>query len=122
MTREELRSPKPRLPRVASRSSREIYALDTAFVIDGTKTPDRSLFQETLNRGGTKIPGSSHLCVSENTVKTHLAAMYKKLRVTTRLEAALHFYRDSKRNGHSSPKGLNDLKQTSRHRLKSKAS
>lgn len=62
---------------------------------------------------------ADHLCVSENTVKTHLAAIYKKLRVTTRLEAALHFYHDSKRDGHSSPK---DMKQMSRSRLKTKSS
>ena len=50
---------------------------------------------------------AGHLCVSENTVKTHLAAIYKKLRVTTRLEAELHFFHDSSRNGHgpvASPK------------------
>jgi two-component system nitrate/nitrite response regulator NarL len=42
---------------------------------------------------------ADHLCVSENTVKTHLATIYKKLRVTTRLEAALHFFHASKPNG-----------------------
>ena len=40
ITREELRSPNPWLSRVATCSSRVIYALDTAFVlIGGTKTP-----------------------------------------------------------------------------------
>lgn len=43
MTREELRSPNPRLSRAAHRSSWEIYCLDTAFVlIDGTKKRVRS--------------------------------------------------------------------------------
>jgi DNA-binding NarL/FixJ family response regulator len=65
---------------------------------------------------------ADHLCVSENTVKTHLAAVYKKLRVTTRLEAALHFFHNTKRNGQSSPKALKDLKQASRPRLKAKSS
>ena len=65
---------------------------------------------------------ADHLCVSENTVKTHLAAIYKKLRVTTRLEAALHFFHDSKRNGVSFPEEIRDLKQASRPRLKTKAS
>lgn len=44
---------------------------------------------------------AGQLSVAENTVKTHLAAIYKKLRVTTRLEAALQFFHDAKRNGHS---------------------
>ena len=64
---------------------------------------------------------AGHLCVSENTVKTHLAAIFKKLRVTTRLEAALHFFHDSRRNGRSSPKELRNLKQASRPRLKTKS-
>ncbi len=44
---------------------------------------------------------ADRLSVAENTVKTHLAAIYKKLRVTTRLEAALQFFHDARRNGHS---------------------
>jgi DNA-binding NarL/FixJ family response regulator len=42
---------------------------------------------------------ADRLCVSENTIKTHLASIYRKLRVTTRLEAALHFFQRAKENG-----------------------
>jgi len=65
---------------------------------------------------------ADHLCVSENTVKTHLAAIYKKLRVTTRLEAALHFFHDSKRNEHSSTAEIKGLKPARRARPGTKAS
>lgn len=65
---------------------------------------------------------ADHLCVSENTVKTHLATVYKKLRVTTRLEAALHFFHQSKRNGHSPSSEITALKQASRSRPKPRTS
>jgi len=52
MTREELRSPNPWLPRAALRSSQEIYRLDTAFVlVDGTEiTGHVSLGRAVLTR------------------------------------------------------------------------
>jgi DNA-binding NarL/FixJ family response regulator len=71
-------------------------------------------------RGQRNKEIADHLCVSENTIKTHLAAIFKKLRVATRLEAALHFFHDAKRNGHSPPEEKSPLKKTklSRHRPK----
>ena len=38
------------------------------------------------------------LSMSENTVKAHLKTIYRKLNVTTRLAAALHFQRDKQRS------------------------
>ncbi len=47
MTREELRSPNPWLSKVAPRSFRENYALDTAFVlIDGTTIGGKSVAKQ----------------------------------------------------------------------------
>ncbi len=37
------------------------------------------------------------LSITENTVKTHLKRIYRKLRVTTRLAAALHFHQGKQR-------------------------
>jgi DNA-binding NarL/FixJ family response regulator len=37
------------------------------------------------------------LAVSENTVRAHLVALYKKIRVTSRLGAALYYFEQSKR-------------------------
>ena len=61
---------------------------------------------------------AEHLCVSENTVKTHLATIYRKLRVATRLEAALHFFQQAKSNGHSPLPNSKFRKQTNRPRPK----
>jgi DNA-binding NarL/FixJ family response regulator len=65
---------------------------------------------------------ANHLCVSENTVKTHLATIYKKLRVTTRLEAALHFFHDARRNGHPPAPDLKRLGLTHRPTQRSRDS
>jgi DNA-binding NarL/FixJ family response regulator len=65
---------------------------------------------------------ADQLCVSENTVKTHLAAIYKKLRVATRLEAALHFFHDSSRNGHTPSPQARAPKPADRSRLKTRTS
>jgi NarL family two-component system response regulator LiaR len=40
---------------------------------------------------------ASQLCVSENTVKTHLYAIYRKLHARTRMEAALFFFQHANR-------------------------
>jgi two-component system response regulator DegU len=40
---------------------------------------------------------ASQLCVSENTVKTHLYAIYRKLHVSTRMGAALFFFQHANR-------------------------
>lgn len=40
---------------------------------------------------------ASRLCVSENTVKTHLYAIYRKLHVGTRMGAALFFFQHANR-------------------------
>jgi len=40
---------------------------------------------------------AGRLCVSENTVKTHLYAIYKKLHAGTRMEAALFFFQHADR-------------------------
>jgi NarL family two-component system response regulator LiaR len=40
---------------------------------------------------------ASRLCVSENTVKTHLYAIYRKLHASTRMEAALFFFQHANR-------------------------
>lgn len=71
-------------------------------------------------RGQRNKEIADHLCVSENTIKTHLAAIFKKLRVATRLEAALHFFHDAKRNGHSSPEENKPSATKNRPRLKTK--
>ena len=57
MTREELRSPNPGLPRVAHRNSRGNYALEISFLlIDGTKKPGRSILPATDLPSGPKKP------------------------------------------------------------------
>lgn len=50
---------------------------------------------------------ASRLCVSENTVKTHLYTIYRKLHVGTRMGAALFFFQHAKR-----PVGLADSPPT----------
>ena len=47
----------------------------------------------------------SRLFVSESTIKTHLYAIYQKLQVANRLEAALYYYRYSNRGPKSPPAG-----------------
>jgi len=42
---------------------------------------------------------SSRLCISDNTVKTHLYAIYKKLQVGNRLGAALYYFHQAKQAG-----------------------
>lgn len=42
---------------------------------------------------------ASRLFISENTIKSHLGTIYRKLHVSTRLEAALHYFHDATRTG-----------------------
>ncbi len=42
---------------------------------------------------------AAHLAISENTVKAHLASTYRKLGVTTRLGAVLHYFRQARQEG-----------------------
>ena len=43
---------------------------------------------------------ASRLIVSENTIKAHLTAIYRKLQVDTRLGAALHYFHQTAQKGH----------------------
>ena len=38
---------------------------------------------------------ANHLFISESTIKSHLYALYKKLQVSSRLEAILYYYHNS---------------------------
>ncbi len=49
-----------------------------------------------LARGQVNKEIASRLAISPYTVKAHLAAIYRKLRVATRLEAALHYFQQAK--------------------------
>ncbi len=49
-----------------------------------------------LAKGQVNKEIAGHLTISENTVKAHLAAIYRKLHVTTRLAAALHYYQQAR--------------------------
>ncbi len=51
-----------------------------------------------LAQGQVNKEIAGHLTISENTVKGHLKTIYRKLHVTTRLAAALHFQRDKQRS------------------------
>jgi DNA-binding NarL/FixJ family response regulator len=42
---------------------------------------------------------ASRLFISENTIKSHLATIYRKLHVNTRLEAALHYFHETTQTG-----------------------
>jgi DNA-binding NarL/FixJ family response regulator len=42
---------------------------------------------------------AGRLLISENTAKTHLGTIYRKLQVSTRLEAALHYFHQAKHDG-----------------------
>jgi len=44
---------------------------------------------------------ATRLSISENTVKTHVFAIFKKIRVSTRLGATLHYYHSTKQSGTS---------------------
>jgi DNA-binding NarL/FixJ family response regulator len=45
---------------------------------------------------------AARLVISANTVKVHLASIYRKLGVTTRLGAVLHYFRHAREAGHPS--------------------
>jgi DNA-binding NarL/FixJ family response regulator len=52
---------------------------------------------------------ANRLCVSENTVKAHLYAIYRKLHVSTRMGAALFFFQySSQPGGITKPMHTND--------------
>ena len=42
---------------------------------------------------------ASRLAISENTIKTHLNTIYRKLQVSTRVEAALRYFEQAKHHG-----------------------
>ena len=52
-----------------------------------------------LARGQVNKEIACKLAVSENTVKAHLASIYRKLGVTTRLGAVLHYFREAQEKG-----------------------
>ena len=52
-----------------------------------------------LARGQVNKEIACKLGVSENTVKAHLASIYRKLGVTTRLGAVLHYFREAQEKG-----------------------
>lgn len=47
-----------------------------------------------ISKGHTNVEISDFLKISENTVKVHISNLYKKLNVTNRTEAALHYKND----------------------------
>ncbi len=52
-----------------------------------------------LAAGSTNKEIASRLAISDNTVKAHLTVIYRKLSVTTRLEAVLHYLQQLQRGG-----------------------
>lgn len=50
-----------------------------------------------LARGKVNKEIAAELAISENTVKTHLAATYRKIKVATRLEAVLWYFQNAKK-------------------------
>ncbi|MFB3920674.1 MAG: LuxR C-terminal-related transcriptional regulator [Terriglobia bacterium] len=82
--------------------SREVASL-LAGKLRGTVTPDHDASRELTEReweilallgiGYVNKDIANHLSISENTVKTHLASIYRKLQVNTRLGAVLHYFR-----------------------------
>ena len=84
--------------------SREVASL-VAGKLRGSMTPDHDASRELTEReweilallgiGYVNKDIASHLGISENTVKTHLASTYRKLQVNTRLGAVLHYFRRS---------------------------
>ncbi len=54
-----------------------------------------------LAEGYTNKRLAAHLCVAENTIKTHLHSIFQKLAVQTRLDASLYYFRRFGRNGSS---------------------
>jgi DNA-binding NarL/FixJ family response regulator len=84
--------------------SREVASL-VAGKLRGSLTPEQDASRELTEReweilallgiGYVNKDISRHLAISENTVKTHLASIYRKLQVNTRLGAVLHYFRRS---------------------------
>jgi len=82
--------------------SRDVASL-VARKLRGSLTPDHDATQELTEReweilallgiGHVNKDLASHLGISENTVKAHLASIYRKLQVNTRLGAVLYYFR-----------------------------
>ena len=49
---------------------------------------------------------ASILSVSENTIRAHVASLYRKIQVTGRVEAALYYFGKGRKNGRPKPHGL----------------